>query len=157
MALWFKWTMPTPWTGPLIRGPLCWRGSANKWFSHSVIIGHRCLQWAYDLLCYETPPTHPQISSWRILNDCTTLALTGLICTKRRRVGGGEGGRKKGREGAGEEEREKESEWHHNITMHLEAQLANTAGPATVKRLMSHNSKETEGYWNHFYYIGVFL
>lgn len=82
-----------------------------------------------------------------MLSDCTTLALIGLICTKRRRVGGGG---EEGRKGLGrEQERKRErksSEWHHNITMHLEAQLANTAGPATVKRLMSHNSKETEGY-----------
>lgn len=89
------------------------------------------------MTCYATKPP---ISSWRMLNDCTTLAFTGLICTKKRRGGGGrkrgEGGSRKG----------KSSEWHHNITMHLEAQLANTAGPATVKRLMSHNSKETVGY-----------
>lgn len=53
------------------------------------------------------------------------------------------GGEEKEKKRKGER---KSSEWHHNITMHLEAQLANTAGPATVNRLMSHNSKETEGY-----------
>lgn len=92
----------------------------------------------YDLLCHQPPHHHPLM-----LNDCTTLALTGLICTKKRRreeeEESGEGGSRRGRE-------RKSSEWHHNITMHLEAQLANTAGPATVKRLMSHNSKETVGY-----------
>ena len=79
-----------------------------------------------------------------MLNECTTLALTGLICTKRRRGGGGgrkKGGREKERKGE-----RKSNEWHHNITMHLEVWLANTAGPATVKRLMSHNSEETVGY-----------
>lgn len=44
----------------------------------------------------------------------------------------------------------KSNEWHHNITMHLEARLANTAGRATVKRLMSRNSKETVGFYNPF-------
>lgn len=76
-----------------------------------------------------------------MLNDCTTSAHTGLICTKRRR----RRRKKEGREPERKGER-KSSEWHHNITMHLEAQLANTAGPATVKLLMSHNSKETVGY-----------
>lgn len=90
-------------------------------------------------------PLSPPISSWRMLNECTTLALTGLICTKKRRGGGGGGRKKGGREKERKGER-KRSEWHHNITMHLEVWLANTAGPATVKRLMSHNSEETVGY-----------
>ena len=94
------------------------------------------------MTCYAAKPP---ISSWRMLNDCATLALTGLICTKKRRGGGGGGRKRGGREQERKGER-KSSEWHHNITMHLEAQLANTAGPATVKRLMSHNSKETVGY-----------
>lgn len=104
------------------------------------------------MTCYATkPPPHPTSSSSKLLNDCTTLGLTGLICTKKRRGGGG---RKEVREGGRQERKgeRKSSEWHHNITMHLEAQLANTAGPATVKRLMSHNSKETVGYQDHFYY-----
>lgn len=42
------------------------------------------------------------------------------------------GGKEPGRKGE-----RKSREWHHNITMHSEARLANTAGPTTVKRLMS--------------------
>lgn len=82
-------------TGPLIRGSLCWRGgrgSANKWLSHSVIIGHHCLRWAF-MTCYAT---NSPISSRRMLNDRATLALTGLICTQKRR--GGEGKKEEGRE-----------------------------------------------------------
>ena len=60
--------------------------------------------------------------------------------------GGGERGRKRGGREQERKGERKSREWHHNITMHLEAQLANTAGPATVKHLMSHNSKETGGY-----------
>lgn len=105
------------------------------------------------MACYATKPSPPPnlSSSSKLLNDCTTLALTGLIYTKKRRGGGG---RKEVREGGRQERKgeRKSSEWHHNITMHLEAQLANTAGPATVKHLMSHNSKETVGYRDHFYY-----
>lgn len=105
MGLWLKWTMPTPWTGPLIWGSIVLGKRESPmitdWESQSLIIGLWCLWWAFATCCATTP-------EWRILNDCTTLALTGLICTKRRR--GGEWRERKkvgGREGAGEEGREK--------------------------------------------------
>lgn len=88
------------------------------------------------MTCYATNPP----ISWRMLGSHWPHLHQEKEGRRRRR-------RKK--EGRGEQERKgerKSSEWHHNITMHLEAQLANTAGPATVKRLMSHNSKETVGY-----------
>ena len=74
----------------------------------------------------------------------TALPWLSLASFAPRKGGEEEEEKKEGREQERKGER-KSSEWHHNITMHLEAQLANTAGPATVKRLMSHNSKETVG------------
>lgn len=71
-----EWTMPTPWTGPLIRGPLCWRGgrgSANKWLSHSVITGHHCLRWAF-MTCYATKPPSPHEECWMTALPWLSLA-----------------------------------------------------------------------------------
>lgn len=119
----------------------------NKWLFHSVITKRHCVRRPLWLVM----PLGPlPISS--LLNECT-LALIGLICTKKMRGGGG-GGEGERFERKGER---KSSEWHHNITMQLWAQLANTAGPATVKRLMSQNSKQTLGYEHCFYSITASL
>lgn len=82
-----------------------------------------------------------------LLNECT-LVLIGLICTKKMKGGGEREGERLVRKGE-----RKSSEWHHNITMQWWAQLANTAGPATVKSLMSPNSKQTLDYEFCFYSI----
>lgn len=107
----------------------------NKWLFHSVITKRRT----------QALP----ISS--LLNECT-LALIGLICTEKMRGGGGEEGERVERKGE-----RKSGEWHHNITMQLWAELANTAGPATVKRLMSQKAKQTLGYEHCFHSITASL
>lgn len=77
MGLWLKWTMPTPWTDPLISGLLCSeeRGSPHKWVSLS--------------LCYHRPP----------LSD---VGLYGLLCYwphLHQEKGRREGRRRQGRKG----------------------------------------------------------
>lgn len=108
-----KWTMPTPWTEPLIWGAIVWweQGSPHKWLVSLLLWSFTVCVELYGLLPYSPP-----ISWWGLLNDYSTLTLQcSLICTKRR------GGREWGRDREG------------NLTMHLEGWLANTAGPATVE------------------------
>lgn len=96
------------------------------------------------LLCYHNAVCNVfynfLISPKRILNDDLSH---GYVCTKRRKEEEEEDEERGEGRSQGGRERRKSCEWHHNITMHSEARSANTAGPATVKRLMSHNSKET--------------
>lgn len=85
----------------------------------------------YGLLCFWGPSPSPHC--WM---SAPWLSLGSFAPRK----WGEEGEEKERLERKGER---KSSEWHHNITMQWWAQLANTAGPATVKRLMSPNSKQS--------------
>lgn len=132
-------TMLTPWTGPADSRAHCagegWEDGPTSGSPTPLSTGRHCVRWGLvDLLrrsdSQHSPPQPPPPPSFPPSPHQEWLPLTLALTRphlhqekegKERRLGK-ERGREGGRPGR------KSREWHRNITMHLEARLANTAG-----------------------------